>query len=102
MSGAIDILNPDNPKRVLVLASNPAVSEQTGWRIGFWWSELTHPYWELLEHGYEVDVASPAGGKLAGDKWSDPRDESGYSADDLISMGFLRWVRHPSSLKIAS
>ena len=62
MSGTIDILNPDNPKRVLVLASNPAVSEQTGWPIGFWWSELTHPYWEFVEHGYQVDVASPDGG----------------------------------------
>ena len=58
MSGAIDILNPDNPKRVLVLASNPAVSEQTGWPIGFWWSELTHPYWEFVEHGYRS--TSPA------------------------------------------
>jgi hypothetical protein len=46
MSGAIDVLNPDKPKRVLILASNPAVSEQTGWPIGFWWAELTHPYCE--------------------------------------------------------
>ena len=60
--GAIDILNPDKPKRVIVLASNPAVSEQTGWPIGFWWSELTHPYWEFVEHGYQVDLASPDGG----------------------------------------
>jgi hypothetical protein len=33
------------PKKILVLASNPAVSERTGWPIGFWWAELTHPYW---------------------------------------------------------
>jgi hypothetical protein len=46
MSGAIDVLNPDKPKRVLILVSNPAVSEQTGWPIGFWWAELTHPYCE--------------------------------------------------------
>jgi hypothetical protein len=46
LSGAIDVLNPDKPKRVLVLASNPAVSEQTDWPIGFWCAELTHPYWE--------------------------------------------------------
>jgi putative intracellular protease/amidase len=94
MSGEIDILNPDNPKRVLVLASNPAVSEQTGWPIGFWWSELTHPYWEFVEHGYEVDVASPDGGALQGDSWSDPRDKSGYSADDLISLGFINSPEH--------
>jgi putative intracellular protease/amidase len=94
MSGAIEVLNPDKPKRVLVLASNPAVSEQTGWPIGFWWAELTHPYWEFAEHGYVVDVASPNGGSLQGDSWSDPRDESGYSADDLISLGFLSSAEH--------
>jgi hypothetical protein len=80
MSAAIDILRPDSPKRVLIVASNPAVSEQTGWPIGFWWAELTHPYWEFTEQGYRVDVASPDGGKLEGDAFSDPRDASGYSA----------------------
>ena len=94
MSGAVDVLNPDKPKRIAVLASNPAVSEQTGWPIGFWWAELTHPYWEFVERGYQVEVASPEGGKLEGDKWSDPRDESDYSADDLISLGFISSPAH--------
>ncbi|MEM7117764.1 MAG: type 1 glutamine amidotransferase domain-containing protein [Chloroflexota bacterium] len=89
MSGTIDILNPDKPKRLLLIASNPSVSKTTGWPIGFWWAELTHPYWEFVESGYEVDIASPAGGALQGDSWSDPRDDSGYSADDLISLGFI-------------
>jgi putative intracellular protease/amidase len=92
--GVIDILNADSPKRVLALASNPAVSEQTGWPIGFWWSELTHPYWEFVEHGYEFDVASPEGGELEGDRWSDPRDKTKYSADDLISLGFINSPEH--------
>jgi putative intracellular protease/amidase len=94
MSGAIDVLNPDAPKRVLILASSPAVSDQTGWPIGFWWAELTHPYWEFCEHGYVVDVASPEGGSLQADSWSDPRDESEYSADDLISLGFVNSPEH--------
>jgi putative intracellular protease/amidase len=94
MGGTIDILSPDKPKRILILASNPTVSEQTGWPIGFWWSELTHPFWEFIEHGYEVDVASPDGGELEGDRWSDPRDESKYSADDLISLGFIHSPEH--------
>jgi putative intracellular protease/amidase len=94
MSGAIDVLNPDKPKRVLVLASNPTVSEQTGWPIGFWWAELTHPYWEFADRGYQVEVASPEGGKLEGDSCSDPRDESKYSADDLLSLGFINSPEH--------
>jgi putative intracellular protease/amidase len=94
MTGAIDVLNPDAPKRVVIVASNPAVSEQTGWRIGFWWAELSHPYWLFTEHGYRVDVASPDGGRLEGDSWSDPRDESRYSADDLLSLGFINSPEH--------
>jgi putative intracellular protease/amidase len=94
MSASIDVRDPANPKRVLVLASNPAVSATTGWPIGFWWAELTHPYWEFVERGYVVDVASPDGGPLVADSWSDPRDESGYSAHDLISLGFLSSPTH--------
>jgi putative intracellular protease/amidase len=94
VTGAIDVLNPGAPKRVVIIASNPAVSEQTGWPIGFWWSELSHPYWELTEQGYRVDVASPDGGRLKADPWSDPRDESRYSADDLLSLGFLNSPEH--------
>jgi putative intracellular protease/amidase len=85
MSEQIDILTP---KRIAIIASNPAVSQQTGWPIGFWWSELTHPYWEFAERGYKVDVYSPDGGELQADNWSDPRDDSKYSAHDLISLGF--------------
>lgn len=89
MSAAIDILNPGKPKRVAIVASNAAVSKQTGWPIGFWWSELAHPFWEFAEHGYEVNIFSPDGGKLEADSWSDPRDESKYSSHDLVSLGFL-------------
>jgi putative intracellular protease/amidase len=94
MTATVDILHPDQPKRVLIVASNPTVSPVTGWPIGFWWSELTHPWWEFTEHGYQVEIASPDGRALRGDSWSDPRDESGYSADDLISLGFIESPRH--------
>jgi putative intracellular protease/amidase len=94
MPATIDILRPDQPKRVLIVASNPTTSTVTGWPVGFWWSELTHPWWEFTEHGYVVDIASPDGGALRGDSWSDPRDTSGYSAHDLISLGFIDSPSH--------
>jgi putative intracellular protease/amidase len=94
MPASIDILDPAKPKRVAILASNPAVSPITGWPIGFWWSELAHPYWELTEHGYEVDIYSPDGGPLTADQWSDPRDDSGYSAHDILSLGFISSPAH--------
>jgi putative intracellular protease/amidase len=91
VSGTVDLLSP---KRVAIVASNPAVSPTTGWPVGFWWSELTHPYWEFVERGYEVGVYSPDGGRLEGDAWSDPRDKSRYSPDDLISLGFITSPEH--------
>ncbi|MTD44825.1 type 1 glutamine amidotransferase domain-containing protein [Conexibacter sp. W3-3-2] len=94
MSASIDVLNPDRPKRVLLVASNPAVSPVTGWPVGFWWAELVHPWWAFTERGYEVTIASPDGGALTADSWSDPRDESGYSAHDLLSLGFISSPEH--------
>jgi putative intracellular protease/amidase len=38
------------------------VSTTTGWPAGFWWSELTHPYFHLTEAGYQVEVFSPNSG----------------------------------------
>lgn len=77
------------PKRVALVIASPATSTTTGWPVGFWWSELTHPYYAFHEAGYEVEVFSPAGGRCEADAMSDPRDPSGYSATDLITMGFL-------------
>lgn len=94
MSANIDVLNPSKPKRVTIVASNPTISQQTSWPIGFWWSELVHPYWEFVEHGYTVEISSPEGGTLEGDKWSDPRDDSRYSAHDLLSLGFISSPEH--------
>ncbi len=77
------------PKKVLIVVANPSTSTTMGWPVGFWGAELTHPYYELTERGVEVTIASPAGGKVEMDSLSDPRDPSKWSAEDLITMGFL-------------
>ncbi len=85
-------LNPVNaaaPKRVAIVISNPTTSLTTGWPIGFWWSELTHPWYAFTKKGYAVTTVSPDGGACAADSFSDPRDASRYSSSDLISMGFI-------------
>lgn len=84
-----NVVSPKRPKRVALVLSNPAVSTTTGWPVGFWWSELTHPYYEFAEKGYDVAVFSPNGGKCDADAMSDPNDASGYSSSDLISQGFI-------------
>ena len=40
-------VNTRQPKRVAIVISNPATSTSTGWPVGFWWSELSHPYFLL-------------------------------------------------------
>jgi putative intracellular protease/amidase len=82
-------VNAKQPKRVAIVISNPATSTTTGWPVGFWWSELSHPYLAFTEKGYEVEIFSPDGGKCAADAMSDPRDPTKYSSTDLISMGFI-------------
>ena len=84
-----NVVNPARKKRVAIVIANPATSTTTGWPVGFWWSELTHSYYLLTESGYEIEVFSPDGGPCKADKLSDPRDPSGYSATDLITMGFI-------------
>jgi putative intracellular protease/amidase len=77
------------PKKVLIVVANPTTATTVGWPVGFWGAELTHPYYELKERGVEVTIASPDGGKVQMDALSDPRDESKWSSEDLVTMGFV-------------
>lgn len=90
-----NVVHANARKRVALVIANPAISTTTGWPVGFWWSELTHPYLAFTEKGYEVEVFSPNGGRCEADAMSDPNDPSGYSRSDLISQGFI----HTSALK---
>lgn len=76
--------------KILMVASSPSLSAQTGWPIGFWAAELTHPMRVFQEAGYEVEIVSTEGGKLQMDGYSNPTDASGYSAHDIISLGYLQ------------
>ncbi|MBD1204666.1 MAG: type 1 glutamine amidotransferase domain-containing protein [Rhodobacteraceae bacterium] len=96
MSASLDI---HGKKKVLIIAANPGTSPTTGWPIGFWWAELTHPYWTFAEAGYAIDIISPKGGDLIADGYSDPEDASGYSAHDFLSLGFKKSQSHAALLK---
>jgi putative intracellular protease/amidase len=76
--------------KILMVASSPTVSQQTGWPIGFWAAELTHPLRVFQEAGYEVELVSTEGGGLMMDAYSNPTDASGYSAHDVISLGYMQ------------
>lgn len=76
--------------KILMVASSPSTSAQTGWPIGFWAAELTHPMRVFQEAGYEIELVSTEGGKLMMDGYSNPTDPSGYSAHDIISLGYMQ------------
>src|ERR1700732_3649021 len=69
------------PMKVLFIISNSETA--------FWLSEVTHPYWHLTERGVQVDFASPDGGKVVFDRYSDPYFAQSTEPDDLVSKGFL-------------
>jgi putative intracellular protease/amidase len=82
-------VNPAKPKRAAIIISNAAVSTSTGWPVGFWWSELTHPHYAFTEAGWQVDIYSPNGGSCGWDAMSDPDDQSRWQAEDQISRGYM-------------
>lgn len=81
------------PKRIAIVLANPAISPITNGPVGFWWSEFTHAWLAFRDIGYRTQLFSPDGGRCDADPLSDPRDPSGYSADDIISMGFVSTPR---------
>jgi putative intracellular protease/amidase len=80
---AVRTANPNGGRlmKVLFVISNSETA--------FWLSEVTHPYWHLTERGVEIDFASPQGGRVVFDPYSDPYFEKSTEADDLVSKGFL-------------
>lgn len=96
--GACDVESeqpdPEVPRtgKILLVASSPTTATTeaaNGWPLGAWIAEVSHPYYELVEAGYEVEIVSTAGGDVVIDAYSDPRHESGYSAEDETSLRFL-------------
>jgi putative intracellular protease/amidase len=76
-------------KSILMIVANPSISTTLGWPVGFWAAELIHPYDIFIKAGLSVTIASPNGGKVEFDGLSDPRDASGYSKDDTLSLEYI-------------
>lgn len=66
--------------RILVIVTNAGQYEQVGYRTGLWLGELTHFYDYVTDHGYQVDIASPAGGFV-------PIDPESLAHDVLDELG---------------
>ncbi|XZN91830.1 MAG: type 1 glutamine amidotransferase domain-containing protein [Microcoleus sp.] len=84
-------------RHILLIVANPSISTTLGGPVGFWASELIHPYDEFIKAGCPVTIASPNGGKVEFDSLSDPRDASGYSKDDALS---LQYINQPEFMEL--
>ncbi|AJR06092.1 type 1 glutamine amidotransferase domain-containing protein [Photobacterium gaetbulicola] len=68
-------------KALIVLTSHAALGN-TGAKTGFWLSELTHPYYALVDKGIDVDIVSIAGGET-------PVDPKSWDEADPLNARFL-------------
>ncbi|OFX25533.1 MAG: hypothetical protein A2V77_01345 [Anaeromyxobacter sp. RBG_16_69_14] len=62
-------------KIVIVLTSHDRLG-QTGEKTGFWLEELATPYYVFIDAGFDVELASPRGGKAPYDPRSLDREEN--------------------------
>ncbi len=69
-------------ERILIVLTSHTELGNTGQKTGFWLPELTHPYYEFTEAGYEVDVASIEGGMA-------PVDGKAFKEEDEYHQVFL-------------
>lgn len=73
-------------KKILYIVSNPANLQ--GFPVGFFAEELTRPFFEFTQAGFEVDLASSQGGKVEFDGFSDPENQYTAYPNDLVTIGF--------------
>lgn len=73
-------------KRIAYVVSNPTTLQ--GMPVGFFAEELTKPFSKFIDAGHEVEIFSPAGGKVAFDFFSDPENEATFYPNDLSTIGF--------------
>ncbi|WP_347051076.1 type 1 glutamine amidotransferase domain-containing protein [Flavobacterium olei] len=81
--------NKKNMKKVLFVVTSNDKLGNTGEKTGFWSEELAAPYYELLDQGVEITIATPKGGQPPIDpKSADPasatEDTKRFDADKVL------------------
>jgi putative intracellular protease/amidase len=72
-------------KRVLIIATSNTNLGETGKPTGVWAEELVVPYYQLIDSGASVDIATPKGGPLA----FDPGSLKPANQNDALTERFL-------------
>lgn len=58
-------------KKILMILTSHSAMEDTDSRTGVWLGEFTDPYYEFIDQGYQVTLASPMGGRPPVDPMSE-------------------------------
>lgn len=66
--------------KILIVVTNIGRYANGNLKTGLWLSELTHIYDAVKEKGYEITLASPAGGKVP----IDPESLKNFTLDKVL------------------
>jgi putative intracellular protease/amidase len=58
-------------KKILMILTSHSAMEDTDSKTGVWLGEFTDPYYEFIDQGYQVTLASPLGGRPPVDPMSE-------------------------------
>lgn len=79
---------PAVAKRIIFVVSNEVNPGPAGFPVGYYLTELAHPFWAFQQRGYTMDIASPNGGPVVHDAMSDPEGGRFGPPQDFLSIGF--------------
>ena len=90
--------NKKSMKKVLFVVTSNDKLGNTGEKTGFWSEELAAPYYELLDQGVEITIATPLGGQPPIDpKSADPasatEDTKRFDADKTLKEKLKHTVK---------
>ncbi|WP_197489987.1 type 1 glutamine amidotransferase domain-containing protein [Rheinheimera sp. SA_1] len=79
-------------EKVLIVVTSHSKMGNTAEKTGYWLGEVTHPYKELLDAGFEVQIASIQGGEA-------PVDARSLAEPDAVNQWFMADKNHSVKLK---
>ncbi|SER91543.1 Putative intracellular protease/amidase [Pedobacter rhizosphaerae] len=78
-------------KKILIILTSHSAMEDTESKTGVWLGEFTDPYYEFIDQGYQVTLASPLGGSPPVDPLSELTENITASnrrfKDDALAQG---------------
>ena len=77
--------------RALIILTSHGSLGDTGNDTGFYWEELATPYWALVDHGLEVDLASVLGGE--------PPADPGSAKEENLNDDVRRFLADDTAMK---